>query len=357
MARPSFKNLPKKENILKSLSIFSYMKPYKFLFSLGIFTLVLSSITVMAFPKLLGSMIDVSIGKAGDLIKNRNQVVLIFIVILVAQGLFSFLRVYIFAKVNEPVLANIRKDLYNKIICFPMSFFEQNRIGELQSRLSNDVTALSDVLSLTLAEFFRQFAILIVGVGLLFYTSVKLTLIMVSTFPIVIILGIALSRFIKNNSKKIQEALAKANVVIDETLMSIQSVKAYTREVYESKRYADDIEVSKNLGITNAIFRGGFVTFIIVVVFGAIVLIFWAGTGMVEQNHIDPTKGITPGKLIEFLMYTIFISGAFGGLSDSLARIIKAIGATERIVDILDIPTETDINNFTPLKLDGDIVF
>ncbi|MEZ4878869.1 MAG: ABC transporter transmembrane domain-containing protein, partial [Chitinophagales bacterium] len=304
-----------------------------------------------------GSMIDVSVGKSDDFIQNRNQVVLIFLLILVAQGVFSFLRVYIFAKVNEPVLANIRKDLYNKIICFPMSFFEKTRTGELQSRLTNDVTALSDILSLTLAEFFRQFAILIVGIGLLFYTSVKLTLIMLATFPIVIVLGILLSRFIRNNSKNIQEALAKANVVLDETLMSIQSVKAYTREAYESQRYATDIDASKRLGIINAIFRGGFVTFIIVVVFGAIVFIFWSGTGMVEQNHIDPNTGITPGKLIEFLMYTIFIGGSFGGLSDSLGRIVKAIGATERIVDILNTPTETDINNFTPLKLDGNIVF
>lgn len=152
-----------KASLQKAKKIFSYIKPYKGYFFLGIISLVFSSITVMALPKGIGSLVDVSLGKESAFLKNRNEVAILLAIIMLSQGVFSFLRVWFFAQVNERALANIRKDLYNKIICLPIPFFENTRVGELNSRITNDVAALQDTLSLTLAEFFRQIAILILG--------------------------------------------------------------------------------------------------------------------------------------------------------------------------------------------------
>ena len=348
-------DLPKgklnKSSLQKSKQLFSYIKPYKWYFFLGIFFLVFSSVTSMVLPKGIGLLVDSSVGNPTGILKNRNEIALLLASVMIFQGLFSFMRVLVFAKVNEPALANIRKDLYNKIICLPIPFFENTRVGELNSRITNDVAALQDTLSLTLAEFFRQIAILFFGIILLIIASPRLTLIMMASFPVIILLTIYFGRFIRTNSKKTQDALADANVVVDETFQAINAVKAYSNELFESKRFGFQIDKSMNLGLKNAIYRGAFISFIIIALFGSLIFVIWEGTGMVEQ------KIITIGKLIEFLMYTVFIGASIGGMSDTFVRLLKAIGASERIVDILNTPQETDTEPLNIQKLKGSIQF
>lgn len=346
-----------KELLLKTLRIFDYIKPNKYYFISGLIALIFSSITVMALPKSIGMLVDVSMGKVNDIIKDRNQVAYLLTGILVLQGFFSFMRIWLFAKVNEPALANIRKDLYNKIICKNIAFFEENRIGDLTSRITNDVSALQDTLSLTLAEFFRQISILLVGIIFLFNSSVHLTLVMLSTFPFVIFIGVVFGRFIQKNSRQTQDALADANIIAEETFQSINTVKAYTNEHYESKRYSGGIQRTLDLAMKNAIYRGVFITFIIVIMFGSIIYVFWKGTELVEMNYRNPAEGLSIGKLIEFLTLTIFIGGSVGGLSDSLGKILRAIGASGRIVDIIDSDQESDTDTYEPVKLKGKITF
>lgn len=346
-----------KESLKKALYLFDYIKPNKSYFIAGIFALVLSSITVMALPKSIGMLIDVSLGGNDSFLKNRNDIAFLLLIILVLQGTFSFLRVWLFSRVNEPALANIRKDLYNKMICMPITFFEENRTGALTSRITNDVAALQDTLSLTLAEFFRQISILIIGVGFLFYTSSNLTFLMMSTFPFVIIAAVFFGRFIRSNARKTQDSLADANIIVEETFQSINTVKAYTNEQFESNRYKIGIQRTLELALKNALYRGTFITFIIVIMFGSIIFVFWKGTGLVELHAINPALGISIGKLIEFLTLTVFIGGSVGGLSETFGSLLKALGATERIMNILHETQESDINDFIPVKLNGKIEF
>ncbi|HPH88692.1 MAG TPA: ABC transporter transmembrane domain-containing protein, partial [Chitinophagales bacterium] len=210
----------------------------------------------MAFPKSIGLLVDASLGKASGMITQRSEVALLLFVIIVLQSVFSFSRVWFFTQVNERALANIRRDLYNKMICLPIPFFEEKRVGELNSRITNDVSALQDTLSITLAEFFRQSATLIIGIALLFYRSAHLTLIMLMSFPVIIILAIYFGRFIRNNSKKTQDALAEANIVVNETFQGVNIVKAYTNELFESKRFDFGVTKSMNLGLKGGIYRG-----------------------------------------------------------------------------------------------------
>lgn len=343
----------KKARVLKSLEIFNYLKPHKWYFFFGMISLLFSSMTVMVMPKSLGVLIDVSMGNRNLLLENRTEAAFLLVVVVVFQGLFSFLRIWFFAKVNEPAMAAIRNDLYKKIICMPVSFFDENRIGELTSRITTDVASLQDTLSLTLAEFFRQISILIIGIAFLFYTSAHLTLVMLSSFPVVIVLAIFFGRFIQKNSKETQDALAQANIVVEETFQSVNMVKAYTNERYESRRYGKDIHRTLELALKGATYRGAFITFIIVALIGSFIFVLWTGTGLVEQNHIDPNTGITTGTLIEFLMYTLFIGGSIGGLSETYGRLQRAVGASERILAILNTPGESDTMDYAPLRLNG----
>jgi len=355
-------SLPKtklnKASLDKTKQLFTYIQPYKGYFIAGMLCLIFSSTTVMAFPKSIGLLVDASLGKASGIIHNRSQVALLLFGIIVLQSVFSFSRIWFFTQVNERALANIRRDLYNKMICLPISYFEEKRVGELNSRITNDVAALQDTLSLTLAEFFRQTATLIIGIALLFYRSVHLTLVMLMSFPVIIILAIFFGRFIRNNSKKTQDALAEANIVVNETFQGVNIVKAYANELFESKRFDSGVTKSMQLGLTGGIYRGAFISFIIFALFGSFIFVLWQGSGLVELNTMTGgLKGITLGALIEFLMYTLFIGGSLAGMSDTFTRLLKSIGASERIVDILHTEPETDIEPFSYTKLKGSIRF
>lgn len=344
-----------KDRLFYALGIFRYLAPYKHYFIVGTVALVFSSASVMALPKLIGGLIDVSTGKNFYSIENRNTLGLVFLGVFIIQGILSFLRIYLFARANEPALANIRTDLYNKIITMPIPFFEERRIGDLISRITNDVTSLQDVLSLTLAEAFRQLSVLIIGVIMLFFTSVKLTIVMLSTLPFVVIIAVVFGKFIQKNSRLTQESLAEANIIAEETFQSINMVKAYTSEYYESNRYKTKITTTLKLALKNSLYRSSFVSFIIVATFGSLMFVLWYGSGLVALYQQDSTQGMSEGNLVSFLIITVFIGAALGGLSDAFGRILKALGSSERILDMIGMVAETDTNDYHTKILKGNI--
>ena len=221
-----------KEGFKKALKIFRFTLPYKGTFAIGFIFLVLSQITSMSVPLLMGQMVA-SILSPNDAQQMQamsnnpmmqqmqsssvmnlpkltlDQMTLLFLAILAAQALFSFFRVYTFSRVTERSIRDIRKELYGKMISLPVTFFEKNRVGELMSRITSDVTQLQDILSVTLAEFFRQTFTLVGGICLIIYFSGKLTLFMLSTFPILVVAAFFFGRFIRKNSKKVQDEFAR----------------------------------------------------------------------------------------------------------------------------------------------------
>jgi ATP-binding cassette, subfamily B, bacterial len=346
---PKDKRKLSKEGLKKAMDLFKYTLPYKGIFIVGMVFLVLSTATTMMFPILIGEMTKVMEGKSEYSI---NQVAIFFGVILVFQGIFSFFRVYFFSIVSEKTSADLRKKIYDKFITTPISFFENNRVGDLLSRITSDVSAFQAVLSTTLAEFFRQIATLIIGIGILIYISWKLTLFMLATFPIIVIAAIVFGRYIRVLSKKVQEKLAEANVIVEETLQSVSIVKAFTNEKLESKRFSKTISESVVLALKAATLRGGFITFFIVGLFGGIVLVIWFGGNLVIE------KEILIADLITFLTLTIFVGGSLSGLGELYAQLQRTIGASERILEILEEKSEVDLDaEINVQKITGDISF
>ncbi|MDB5242093.1 MAG: multidrug transporter ATP-binding protein, partial [Spirosoma sp.] len=154
------KNKLNRKSIQKTLRVFRFVKPYRTQFIVGFLFLVLSTATTLSFPALIGQVTSVIQGKSQF---TLGQVILIFGMILVLQAIFSFFRIYFFAQVSERSMADVRREVYSKIITLPIPFFEKRRVGELTSRISADVSQLQDVLSITLAELFRQVATLLGG--------------------------------------------------------------------------------------------------------------------------------------------------------------------------------------------------
>ena len=211
------------KNTLKSITIlYKYINPYKWYFIIGILFLLLSTATSLSFPYITGKLIDSATGKSAFTIK---QITYALFIVLIFQALFSFMRVWLFSNFTERSISELRKAVYGKFMSLHLPFFEKNRVGELISRLSNDISQLSETLSITLAEFFRQIATLLVGIIIIASTSLKLTLLMLATFPVGIIAAIVFGKYIRQMSRKTQDALAKSGIIVEETLQNIQTVK------------------------------------------------------------------------------------------------------------------------------------
>ncbi|MEY2941795.1 MAG: hypothetical protein RJA67_1481 [Bacteroidota bacterium] len=323
-----------KQGLSKAVKIFRFVIPYKWTFIVGMAFLLLSNLTTLSFPLLIGEMTKVIEGKSTYKI---NEVTLFFFAVLIVQAILSFFRIYTFAQVSEKAMRDVRQTLYAKIITLPIFHFEKRRVGELMSRITSDITQLQDVLSITLAEFFRQVFTLVGGVALITYISWKLTLFMLATFPVLVISAIVFGKFIRKISKKAQDELANTNIIVEETLTSIQAVKAFTNEKYEVDRYTSSLNKVLGEALKAATLRGGFVSFVIFALFGGIVGVVWYGAALVAQGDL------ILADLLTFIFYTAFIGGSVGGLGDIYAQLQKTIGASDRILEILGDPSEIDL--------------
>jgi ABC-type multidrug transport system fused ATPase/permease subunit len=340
-----------KKNLNNLLGIFRFIMPYRAWFIVGLVCLVLSSGTLLAFPFLAGKLLDVASGKADAIFTSIDQVALALIGILTVQGIFSFVRVYTFAIVTERSLADIRKAAYTKIIWLPLTFFDNRRVGELMSRITADVATLSEMFSTTLAELLRQVLTLVLGTAVIFYLTPKLAGFMMLTFPVLVILALFFGKYIRKLSKGTQDKLAQASVIVEESLQSISVVKAFTNELFETRRYGNALQEVVSVAIRAARFRGLFISFVIFALMGGIVAVGWYGALLVQSGTV------TIGELFSFVFYTAFIGASIAGLGDMYTQLQRAIGASERLLEIFHEKDEAEASASSLVKLNGAIDF
>lgn len=340
-----------KKSLKEALYLFRYIRPYRWQFILGWILLFLSSSTFMFFPYISGIMVDIAQGNS-DLGLDLMDVGLILLVVFLLQGAISYSRVILFAIVSEKGLADIRIALYSKLVTLPYPFFEKSRVGELSSRINSDVERLYNLFSVTLAEFFRQIIILISGVLFLAITTPRLSLIMLATFPVIVVTALFFGRSITKISKKRQEEFADSNTILNETLTGIQAVKAFSNEIFEVGRFRRSTDKVVQISMVLARKRALFSVFIIVLLFGALFFVLWQGALMLQH------KEITAGGLVSFVTYTAIIGGAIAALGSFFAEMMGALGATERVRQILQTDGELEISQPNPkerLRLKGAI--
>ena len=317
-------------NLKRSLRLFKYIGPHKWKLILGLVFLSFTGLTALLFPKLMGDLIETADFTASDI----NRMGLVLLGLFTAQAIFSFFRVVLFVNVTENMLASIREDTFGKLIKMPMQFFSSRKVSELNSRIAADISQIQDTFTTGIAEFLRQFIIVIGGVVALFFTSVKLSLLMLATIPVFAIIAVFFGKYIRKLSKDAQDEVAESNSIASESLQGIANVKAFTNEFFEMLRYNKAVANIKQIAIKGGLARGAFSSFIIFCIFGAIVLLVWYAVKLQSQDLL------TQSQLITFILYTIFVGASIGGLPIQYAQIQKAVGATERVFDIIDEVTE-----------------
>lgn len=317
-----------RQGFKRLIRLFKFVKPQRFVFAMGLFFLLLSSLTTLVFPMLVGDLLDTANGGNLEMI---NRIGFILLAIFVANAVFSFFRIYLFAIVTQKTLALLRQTTYNHLIRLPMVFFSSRRVGELNSRISADIALLQETFTSTLAQFIRQVITIIGGVTLLTIISPRLTLFMLAVVPVVAVVARFFGTFIRKLSKQTQEKVAESNTIVEETLQAISNVKAFANEAFEIFRYKKKTDEVIDIALKGAKWRGLFVSFIFFALFGSIVGVIWYGVYLVNQG-----EGMSSGDLFKFILYTVFISGSISGMADLYSQIQKAIGATENLLDILD---------------------
>jgi ABC-type multidrug transport system fused ATPase/permease subunit len=343
-----------RKKLLESLKIFEFVRPYRWQFIFGLVLLFLSSAVFMVFPYSVGLMLDVAQGKPNKYDLSLPQIGLLLVLILAFQGIVSYIRVMLFAQISEKGTADIRKALYHRIICLPIVFFEKTRVGELVSRLTNDVEKIYNTFYFILAEFFRQIILLVGGIVFLAIQTPKLAGIMLLTFPVIVVGAMVFGKRIRELSSQRQQTLAESNTILDETFQSIQAVKAFGNESFELGRYRKSNDTVVGISMNYASGRALFSVFIITVLFGALFFMIWMGMRMVQSGEV------TAGQLISFVTFTAVIGGAIAGLGNFFTELVGAVGASDRILEILGSRTEAEERSQVNRKagrLSGDIFF
>jgi ABC-type multidrug transport system fused ATPase/permease subunit len=324
-----------KESLKQALVLFTYLKPYRTKFIFSMVFIALSAFTTSLFPFFLGKMIDAAapgsstgmMGGAPSMIEGLglkevkwtlNFTLILIFVQLGFQTIFSFMRVYLLTEVGEKSLADMRRDVYSKLLSMPMSYFTEKRVGELSNRISSDLSQIQDAISFTLAEFLRGIFTLIIGLGFIFWISTKLALVMLAVVPVIAVLAVVFGMRIRKMARKAQDQLAESGTIVQETFQGISIVKAFTSEVYEISRYVKSVYAVFDTAIANARYRGAFISFMIFSVFGAIAFVMWYGANMIQTGEL------TMGSLTMFVIFSMFVGGTFAGFADMFSQIGRA---------------------------------
>lgn len=336
-----------RDSYRKARRIFSYLRPYRTEYAIGWIFLVLSTSIGLVFPILLGQLLGLGSGVKTSMaeavnaidLSNISTVALVLFILFGAQALFSYFRVVLFTNVTEKALRDVRSDVFGQLLHLPMDFYNRNTVGELTSRLSSDITQLQETMRTTIAEFFRQIVMVAGGVLYLGFVSWKLALIMLATVPVIAIVAVFFGRFIKKLSREAQDQTAISNGIAEESMTGIGNIKAFTNESHLLGKYKSAIEEIRRLNIRSGLWRGVFISFMVFCMFGAIVFIVWQGLLMTQ----GPNPEMAQGDLFSFLMVTLLMAVSIGSLPDFYSGIQKSVGATEKLMDLINETKETDI--------------
>lgn len=356
MAKKITDDLPKakitKESLGKAARLLMYFRPHRTKYFIGLVFLLLTSATALIFPMMMGNLVD---SAKEEFMVNIDRNAFYLLILFAAQAVFSYFRIYLFVSVTENTLATLRQETYSHLIRLPMTFFTQRRVGELNSRISSDITMLQDTFTTTIAEFLRQFILIVGGIFFLAYISPHLTLMMLSIVPVVTVLAIVFGRYIRKISKETQDKVAESNTIVEETMQGIANVKAFANELFEINRYKKSTEAIVEKAMKGGRARGAFASFIIFCLFGSIIAVVWLAVRLVHAGELSM------GDMFKFVLYSVFVGASIGGIAELYAQIQKAIGAIERIFEILDekpemIETNEAFDN-NKLKIEGRVTF
>ncbi|PKO23394.1 MAG: ABC transporter ATP-binding protein [Chloroflexi bacterium HGW-Chloroflexi-1] len=309
-----------------------FVKPYwKLLAGAGVI-LVISSLLGLALPLVVSRIVDTALVRENMQLLNR--VTRLLVLLFLAQAVLGFGQSYLISWVGERVVANLRQTLYGHLHMMPLRFFAATRVGELISRLGNDVMTIQEAVTSTLLSLLSQVVMFVGGVVIILAMAWRLTLLMLAVVPLGMLGMILLGRVIRRISKQVQDALADVTATAEEALGGVRIVKSFAREPYEVARYNKGIEKLFDIALKRVKIRAILGPIISLLGFLAVVIVLWFGSREVIRGSL------TPGELVSFLLYTMMIASPLAAFTGLYSQMQQALGASERVFEMLDTPPE-----------------
>ena len=311
--------------------LLQFTKPYRAaLLIAGVATLI-SSALGLVFPQVVGRLLDAAFLKIGSTdTAALDQTVLLLVAVFAVQAVFNAAQSYLLSRAGEGVVADIRRALYAKLMTLSPRFFESRKTGEITSRLTSDVGSVQGVVSTALAQLASQSLTLVGGIAILLFTNWRLTLVMLISVPVVILAGRHFGLLLRKVSKDFQDKVAEANARAEESIVNVRVVQSFTNEDLEVARYNEAIADSFAVALKRSRIRAAFTPTITFAMFTSISIVLWFGGREVLARNI------TPGELVSFLFYTLFIAGSIGAFTGLISQFQEALGASSRIFELLD---------------------
>ena len=322
--------------------LFGYLRPHWRPFAIALVGLVVSSAVGLAFPLVIAG-ITTEVVAGGDA-AGLDQLIVMLIGLFCVQAVGGFVQTYLLGVVGERVVAQLRGELFGRLITLSLDFHASRRVGELISRLSNDVTLVRTMLTQTVTSLLSSIIGLVGSVVILFTLSPTLLLVVLLLAPALIAVAIVFGRPLQRVSTQVQDTIARSTTTAEEALSGIRVVKSYVREEWELDRYDTDLRTVVATGSRLALWRAGFGALMGLLGFGAIAALLWY-TG---HQVIDGTLGI--GTLTGFLLYGVAIGASLGSIASLYGQFREGTGAIERVFEIIDTrPTIVDAPDARPL--------
>lgn len=298
----------------------------------GLLFLTLSSAALLAYPHSIKRIIDEAIAQKDQ--SQLNMAALLALGIFAVQSITSALRYYFFTLAGEKTVKRLRARLFSQIMGQNITFFDKQKTGELLGRLSSDTAVLQNALSVNISMLVRSLVQALGGVLMLFMTSAKLTVFILIIIPPLGLLAARFGKKVKAISKRAQDALAASSGVAEEGISGVRTVKSFAQETFENDRYDNRLEASFNLSKEKIGVIASFTNLVTMVGLFAVVFIVWYGGTLVIQGEMSV------GTLTSFLLYVITVAFSVGMLGSLWTDFMSAFGASDRIFELLEKPTE-----------------
>ena len=331
--------------------ILKYAKPYTKSLIFAFLCLALTSLINLVLPLIVRNMINAVI-----VLKNNevlDGLAWDLIIIIGFQAAFAVTHNYIFGFVGHRMTTDFRIEFFSHIQSLSLSFFQERRVGEILSRMSNDISVIQNALVAIPVALLRQSITLLGAMAIILYLNWKLTGLILLILPPLMIFARVFGRRLKTISEKLQDQVAQAVVVLEEVMSSIKIVKSFTREPYERNRFQEKIETAFERAVDKLKISSFFGPFILGLTFLVSTLLIWYGGYQVMQG------ATTPGELAAFFLYALIIAGPIGTFVRLYTQIQEARGAIQRVYEILDTqPIIQNPENPVPLEnITGSIQF
>lgn len=321
--------------------------------------LVVYSLGNLALPQMVGAMIDgMTDIQPGDKASGEHAMGLLRKIMIQFGALFliisiaSWVRQTLYSMAGEKIVAGLRRSLYDKLLTMEIAFYDVNRTGELVNRLASDTTLIQSTVTSNVSSALRAVGLVIGGLAILFSISWKLTMLMFAILPILAGISFGYGRFIRALSKQVQDVLASATTVAEETLSAIRTVKSFGSEGKEGSRYAERVSESYRVARKRALIDGAFESVVGLIINICLGGILYFGGYLVVKGEL------TAGKLTSFVLYCLQTAAGFLTMSSLFGDFMKAMGASDRVFELMDrVPTVKFDGGEVPLRFEGQVEF